>query len=138
GRLPFTTHEPAGALFADWPPATWYSMRARLLLEQGGSARRARTVLAAREAVPNEAAALDALLATSARRARSRAAYDEAPQLLGQGMKTEARAALERAVDIDPATAQAWVVLAERLRVDGDLAGSAAAIEKARASDDVG
>jgi cytochrome c-type biogenesis protein CcmH/NrfG len=44
---------------------------------------------------------------------------------------------LERAVAIDPENAQAWVVLAERRRVDGDLAGSAAAIERARRSSDV-
>ena len=47
------------------------------------------------------------------------------------------RASLERAVEIDPENAHAWVVLAERRRIDGDLAGSAAAIEHARRSSDV-
>ena len=137
GRLPFTASEPAGPLFAAWPAAEWYGARARWLLEQGDSARAARTVLAARDAVPGEAAALETLLATSAVRARSRAAFEEAAPLMRQGMTAEARAALERAVEIDPENAQAWVVLAERRRVDGDLAGSAAAIERARRSSDV-
>jgi len=57
--------------------------------------------------------------------------------LLGQGAKAEASTALERAVAIDPENARAWVVLAERRRVDGDLPGSAAAIERARRSSDV-
>jgi tetratricopeptide (TPR) repeat protein len=137
GRLPFVAAQPPGPLFAAWPAAGWYSARARWLLEQGDSARAARTVLAARDAVPAEAAALEALLATSAARARSRAAFDEATRLLGQGAKAEASIALERAVAIDPENARAWVVLAERRRVDGDLAGSAAAIVHARRSSDV-
>jgi Tfp pilus assembly protein PilF len=87
--------------------------------------------------VPSAAPALDALLATSAARARSAAALADATQLLGQGRKADARAALERAVAIDPQNARAWVILAERLRIDGDLAGSAAAIERARRADDV-
>jgi spermidine synthase len=137
GRLPFVASEPPGPLFAAWPTADWYGARARWLLEQGDSSHAARTVLAARDAVPGEAAALEALIATSAARARSRAAFDEATRLLGQGLKAEARAALERAVEFDPENARAWVVLAERRRVDGDLPGSAAAIERARRSSDV-
>jgi spermidine synthase len=137
GRLPFVASEPTGPLFSAWPPADWYGARARWLFQQGDSVRAASTVAAARDAAPATAAALDAMLATAAAQARSRAAYDEAVQLMGQGMKTEARAALERAVAIDPENAQAWVVLAERLRVDGDLAGSAAAIARARRSGDV-
>ena len=86
---------------------------------------------------PARCAALETLLATGARRARSNAAYDEGAQLMGRGATVEGRAAFERAVAIDPDNARAWVVLAERRRLDGDLAGSAAAIEHARSSDDV-
>ena len=136
-RLPFTAVEPAGPLFSEWTPNEWYGERTRWLLEQGDSTRAARTAVAARDAVPAEAAALDSLIATAARRARSRQAFDDATRLMGQGQKADARAALERAVEIDPANAQAWVVLAERRRIDGDLAGSAAAIAHARASNDV-
>jgi spermidine synthase len=137
GHLPFTASEPPGPLFSAWSAADWYGARARWLFAQGDTARAARTVAAARDAVPAAAASLEAMLATSAAHARSRDAYDEAMRLLAQGMKTEARAALERAVTIDPENAQAWVVLAERRRVDGDLAGSAAAIERARRSSDI-
>jgi spermidine synthase len=136
-RLPFAAVEPEGPLFSAWRPEDWYGARARWLFAQGDSARAARTVAAAREAVPAAAASLDAMLATAAAHARSGAAYDDATRLLGQGMKAEARASLERAVSIDPENAQAWVVLAERRRMDGDLAGSAAAIERARRSSDV-
>ena len=137
GRLPFAAFEPAGPLFSNWQPADWYGARARWLLEQGDSTRAARTVAAAREAVPSAAAPLEALLAANATRARSRAALDEATQLMAQGRKAEGRAALERAVEIDPDNDQAWVILAERRRIDGDLAGCAAAIDKARRSNDV-
>ena len=137
GRLPFTAVEPGGPLFSAWRAEDWYSARARWLFAQGDTTRAARTVAAARDAVPAAAPALEALIATSLAHARSRAAYDEAVRLIGQGMKAEGRAALERAVAIDPENAQAWVVLAERRRVDGDLAGSAAAIERARRSSDV-
>jgi tetratricopeptide (TPR) repeat protein len=137
GRLPFAAVEPAGPLFAEWAPDQWYGARARWLLEQGDSTRAALTVAAARDAVPAAAAALETLLASSAARAQSRAAYEDATRLIGQGMKAEARVALERAVAIDPENAQAWVILAERRRLDGDLAGSAAAIEHARRSSDI-
>ena len=137
GRLPFVAYEPSGPLFSEWQTADWYSARAHWLFEQGDSARAARTVVAARDAAPAAAVALDAMLATAAAHARSQAAYDEAIRLMGEGMKAEARASLERAVEIDPENAHAWVVLAERRRIDGDLAGSAAAIEHARRSSDV-
>jgi spermidine synthase len=137
GQLPFAATEPTGPLFSAWTPDQWYGARARWLLEQGDSTRAAITVRAARDAVPGQAAALDALIASSAARARGRAAFDEATRLLGQGEKAAARTALERAVEIDPDNTQAWVVLAERRRIDGDLAGSAAAIEHARRASDV-
>ncbi len=132
GRIPFVTTVPAGPLFQDWTPGEWYGARARWLLENGDSARAGRTIVAAREAVPAEAAALTVLHASAERRARSLAAYEEAMQLLGRGMKTEARSALERAVSIDPDNARAWVVLSERRRTDGDLTGADQAIQRAR------
>ena len=137
GRIPFVAEEPTGALFADWTPGQWYGERARGLLAAGDSTRAGRTLVAMRAAVPAEAGAVEALLANASRRARSEAAQAEAMQALGSGMKEQARAALERAVAIDPDNAAAWVVLAERRRSDGDLAGSGAAIELARRSEDV-
>jgi spermidine synthase len=137
GSIPFVPAEPAGALFADWSPAQWYGARTRWLLEQGDSPRAARVARAAHDAAPGEAAALDALIATSAVRANSRIAYEQGMELLGNGMNAEARAEFERAVSIDPHNERAWVVVAERRRIDGDLAGSAVAIEHARASEDI-
>ena len=84
-----------------------------------------------------EAAELVKLLENATRRSRSQVAYDEGARLMSRGMKPQAREAFERAVTIDPTNGQAWVVLAERRRVDGDLAGSAVAITHARQSDDV-
>jgi spermidine synthase len=136
-RIPFVGAAPTGPLFADWSAAAWYGARARWLLEQGDTVRAARTIAAARSGAPGEVAVLEALLANSARRAHSNAAYDEATQLLSQGNTAGGRAALESAVTLDPDNTQAWVVLAERRRVGGDLVGSAAAIEHARTSDDV-
>ncbi len=137
GRIPFEANEPAGALFADWTPARWYGARARWLAQNGDAARAAATVRAMHVAAPAEAAAVDAMLADASRRARGQAAYDEGARFMSQGLKREARAAFERAVSIDPTHGQAWVVLAERRRVDGDLAGSAAAIQHARQSEDI-
>jgi Tfp pilus assembly protein PilF len=57
--------------------------------------------------------------------------------LLGRGMKAEARAALERAVAIDPENARAWVVLSERRRTDGDFPGADEAVKQARLSRDI-
>ena len=57
--------------------------------------------------------------------------------LLARGMKSEARAALERAVANDPENARAWVVLSERRRTDGDLAGADEAVKHARLSRDI-
>ncbi len=136
GRIPFVTTLPAGTLFQDWTASEWYGSRARWLLEHGDSARAGRTIVAARDAVPAEAAALTALHASAERLARSFAAYEEAMHLLGQGMRAEGRAALERAVAIDPDNARAWVVLSERRRTDGDLAGADEAIQRARRASD--
>src|SRR5262249_8995221 len=77
-RLPFTAVEPAGPLFSAWTPVQWYEARTRWLLEQGDSARAARTARAARDAAPATAPALDSLVASAARRARSRDAYADA------------------------------------------------------------
>ncbi len=137
GRVPFTPVRPEGPLFADWPPADWYTARATWLLEQGDSSRASRTLAAARERSPEAARVLEPLLANAARRAQSNEALAHATQLLGQGRGADARAALERAVAIDEGNARAWVILAERRRSDGDFAGSAAAIERARRSSDV-
>ncbi len=137
GRIPFEAVEPAGALFAQWSSAAWYGARARGLLEQGDSTRARLTLNAMRTAVPAEAGEIERLIANADRHARSEMARAEAMQALGNGMKEQARAALERAVTIDPDNAAAWVVLAERRRSDGDLAGSALAIEQARRSDDI-
>ncbi len=135
--IPFVASEPAGALFADWTPAEWYRSRARWLGERGDTQRAAATVRAMRATAPAEAAELEKLLENATRRSRSQVAYDEGARLMSQGMKPQAREAFERAVTIDPTNGQAWVVLAERRRVDGDLAGSAVAITHARQSDDV-
>lgn len=136
-RIPFVATQPSGALFGDWTPARWYGARARWLAERGDTVRAAATVRAMRAAVPAEAAAVEAVLANATRRSRSQAAYDEGARLMSQGMKPEARVAFERAVTIDPSNGQAWVVLAERRRVDGDLSGSVEAIAHARQSSDV-
>jgi spermidine synthase len=137
GRLPFAAAEPAGPLFQSWTPAQWYGARARWLLEQGDSTRAGLTIAAARAAIPGEAAGLTALQASADRRARSYTAYEEAIALLARGMKSESKVALERAVSIDPENAQAWVVLSERRRTDGDLAGAGEAIQHARLARDV-
>ncbi|MEQ1833855.1 MAG: fused MFS/spermidine synthase, partial [Candidatus Eisenbacteria bacterium] len=136
-RIPFVAEEPVGALFADWTPTEWYRTRARWLGEQGDTVRAAATVRAMRAVDPAAAAQVEAVLANAQRRARSQAAYDEGARLMSQGLKSQAREAFERAVAIDGTNGRAWVVLAERRRVDGDLAGSAEAIAHARQSDDV-
>jgi spermidine synthase len=137
GRIPFTAFRPAGPLFDAWTPEGWYTARGTWLLEQGDAARAARTLAAARAASPEAARALEPLLASADRRARSGVELQHATRLIGQGRREEARAALERAVAVDPANSRAWVILAERRRIDGDLAGSAEAIQHARASGDI-
>ncbi len=136
GNVPFEPVMPAGPLFSAWTAAEWYGQRARWLLEQGDMARANRTAAAARVAAPATARSLDSLMAAASRRTRGRQAYDEGVRLLGQGQKAEARGAFERAVEADAEMAAAWVLLSERRRVDGDLAGAADAIRMARRSTD--
>ena len=136
GRVPFVASMPAGPLFSAWPAAEWYRDRTRWLLEEGDSARASRTIAAAREDVPEAAASLAALYTASVRRVQSRAAQDQATNDLAGNRPEEAKAALERAVAIDPENGQAWVMLSNRRRVSGDLAGAQEAVERARASSD--
>jgi spermidine synthase len=136
GRVPFVAARPAGPLFADWAPAAWYASRVTRFLEQGDSSRASRTLAAARDEVPEAARALEPLVAGAGARVRSAEALDHARQLLGQGRAADARAALERAVSVDPGNALAWAILAERRMRDGDLAGSAEAIGEARKAPD--
>jgi len=135
--VPFEAAMPAGPLFSDWSAAEWYGQRARWLLEQGDMARANRTAVAARASAPATARSLDSLMAVASRRKGGREAYDEGVQLLRAGQKADSRVAFERAVAADPELAAAWVLLSERRRVDGDLAGAAAAIQLARRSSDL-
>ena len=137
GSVPFEAAMPAGPLFSDWSAAEWYGQRARWLLEQGDMARANRTAVAARASAPATARSLDSLMAVASRRKGGREAYDEGVRLLRAGQKADSRVAFERAVAADPELAAAWVLLSERRRVDGDLAGAAAAIQLARRSNDL-
>jgi Tfp pilus assembly protein PilF len=51
-------------------------------------------------------------------------------------MPDQAGVALNQAVAIDPVNAKAWVLISERRRVAGDLAGAQDAIDRARRSSD--
>ncbi len=108
------------------------------MLMDAGQLGRVRTV--ARDA---RAAGLDALAASLAggadatdRRQRGLVEVQRATALINQGADDAGRAALERATEIDPANARAWVMLADRLRMAGDSLGTAAALGHALTSPD--
>src|SRR5262249_30095868 len=82
GRLPCAASAPARTRFSKWTAADWYAARVRGLSEQGESGRAALAMAAAREAVPQAAPALEALLAAGERHVRGRRAYDDAMLLL--------------------------------------------------------
>src|SRR5262249_51784501 len=96
GRVPFVPAMPAAPpLSSAWRPADWYRERTRWLIEEGDSVRAARTVAAARAAVPEAAAEISSLYTASVRRAQSRAAVEQATNDLAGNRPEEARAALE-------------------------------------------
>ncbi len=136
GAMPFADARPEGALFADWPVGEWYLQRARWRVLNEDLPHGAQVARAARAHAPEVAAVVEAEVQRGERRAKSALAYNEAVQALATGDKSRAREALERAVAIDPDNGAAWVVLSDRRRVDGDVAGAEAAIAQARRSDD--
>ena len=132
--LPFVGPRPAGELFAAWTPGAWYESRVRALAQSGDTARAARVLEAAR--AEGAGAAAEAVYAQAVRRARSVALYDLAVAHMQRGERPQARARFEEAVVADPTNHQAWVVLADRRRYDGDVEGARRAIAEAGRSSD--
>jgi spermidine synthase len=135
--IPFAERLPKGPLFAAWGARRWYEARARFLIE-AGDARRATIAANGAEAdgFPDLAAGLRPEIVAGERRARAQQEVENARQLITAGRLDEGRLALERATEIDPSDAQTWLMLADRRRIAGDLAGSDAALARASADPD--
>jgi len=139
GLVPFAAAPPAGALFADWKPDDWYRDRASLFVDQRDLARARRVAQsAAAHGQPDLARQLERDIAAGERTRRGLAEVERARQLLEAGRQADGRAALERAVEIDPANLRSWVMLANQRRIAGDLAAAEAALSRGRTSADTG
>jgi spermidine synthase len=134
GPVPFEAGRPAGLRFAAWTSGAWFVGRVRGLLAIDEDDRARQVVRAARDAGLDSAGArLDREVQAAARSHRAAAERERAKFLYAGGQTDAARAALERAVSIDPADWLSWAMLAEwRYYVD-DLPGAEAALERARA-----
>ncbi len=136
--LPFAEGPPEGPLFAAWPADRWYEARAHFLAQQGDVTRAMMTVRYAREAgFPESADRLKVEVEALERRRQSAEAFDRS-RMLSQSNPTEALAALETAVEIDPTHIRAWLVLGDKRRQAGDLDGAEAALAQAGHSKDPG
>lgn len=103
----------------------------RGLIEQGELNRPALAARNARAAgFEALAGRLDAELEAGARRSRSLQMVEQAMAQLRAGQNEEARATLLRATETDPGNGQTWLILADRLRLSGDLDGAEGAIER--------
>jgi spermidine synthase len=135
--IPFAERVPKGPLFAAWGARRWYEARARFLIESGDAARA--TIVAngaAADGFTDLAAALRPEIVAGERRARGLQEVENAKQLITAGRLDEGRLAIERATEIDPSNARTWLMLADRRRLAGDLAGSDAALARASADPD--
>jgi hypothetical protein len=136
-HVPFVEAPPAGALFASWPRERWFEYRARLLAAQGDEPRaRASARGAAAAGFGALAQGLNAEIEVGVRRQRALEMVGQAGQLMAAGREEEGRRALEQAAGIDPSNGHPWLMLADRRRVAGDLAGAEAALARGRASGD--
>lgn len=135
--VPFAERMPDSPMFAAWTPEDWYQRRALFHIASGDTGRAGATLRGARAA---GFAALSTSLLAEVELGRSRrqaqSEYEAATQLLALGRKQEGLAALERVVRLDPENLQAWLVLSERRRLAGDLAGARRALERPRRSSD--
>ena len=120
-RVPVAGWGTARALFADWPPETWYLGRARQLARAGfhevalASARDA-----AAEGMPGIARELESMIAADQRNRELTRAHQEAREAALAGRSAEARDILLQAVRLAPEDGLTWVLLAETQRRLGD------------------
>jgi len=137
GLLPFAEGPPEGPLFASWPADRWYEARANFLGQQGDMTRAMMTVRSAREAgYPESADRLKIEVEALERRRRSLEVFDQSRMLSESNRPMEALTALEKAVEIDHTNIRAWLVLGDKRRQAGDLAGAEAALAEAGRSKD--
>ena len=127
--LPFTERMPGGPVFAAWPRDDWYSRRARHLISLADTTRARATIAGARsEGFTALADRLDGQVEAGVSRRRAEEVVREASNLIVLGHIEEGRRELERAVTIDPTDSRAWLLLCDRRRVAGDMAGAEAAL----------
>lgn len=130
--VPFEGRMPAGARFEDWPRESWYAARSRYLVALGDTTRARATIAGARaDGFGPLADQLDGEVLSGLRRRQSDLMLEQAAQLLAFGRKDEGRRAAERATELDPTNARAWVLLCDRRRVAGDYAGAEEALSHA-------
>ncbi|MBI5168514.1 MAG: fused MFS/spermidine synthase [Candidatus Eisenbacteria bacterium] len=130
--VPFEGRMSAGARFAEWDRASWHARRAQHLVALGDTVRARAAIAGARaDGAAAVASELDGEVVAGLRRRQADAVLEQAAQLLALGRKDEGRRSIERAVEIDPTHARAWLMLADRLRVGGDLTGAERALARA-------
>jgi spermidine synthase len=127
--VPLVPERPAGPLFGDWAPADWYTRRVRNLIAQADSARARAAIAGARsDGLGALANRLAPEVSAGMRRRQSEAECAQASNLIALGRKDEGRLLLEQAVKSDPTHSKAWLMLADRRRLNADLAGAEAAL----------
>lgn len=130
--VPFEARMPSSGRFASWTPDGWHSSRVRHLVALGDASRARQAIAGARaDGLGPLADQLDGEVVAGMRRRQAEAMVVQATQLLGVGRKDEGRRAIERAVEVDPSFATAWVLLCDRRRIAGDLAGAEEALTHA-------
>jgi spermidine synthase len=135
--VPFTDRMPGGPVFAAWPREEWYARRARHLIALADTKRAASAIDGARaDGFAALADKLDGEIAAGVRRKDAEDTVKEAMNRLALGHPDECQQLLERAVTADPTYARAWLVLCDRRRVAGDMAGAEAALARAVPGDD--
>jgi spermidine synthase/Flp pilus assembly protein TadD len=127
--VPFAEHMPDGPVFAAWPREDWYARRARHLIALADTTRARAAISGARaEGFLALAERLDGEVEAGLRRREAEDVIQQATNLLALGRADEGRLALERAAALDPSDPRAWLLLCDRRRVAGDIAGAETAL----------
>ncbi|MCC6650028.1 MAG: hypothetical protein IT348_02645 [Candidatus Eisenbacteria bacterium] len=127
--VPFAERMPEGPVFSQWSREDWYARRARRMIDLADTVRARATIAGARaDGFAALAATLESEVTSGARRRQAELVLESATNLIALGREDEGRAALERAVAIDPTLTSAWLMLCDRRRVAGDNAGALEAL----------
>jgi spermidine synthase len=135
--IPFAARPPDNAWFAEWTPEQWHESRIRALIDETDLDRAAQALAnASANGFPALARRLAPELDAGVRRRQGLDLVEQAMAQIRAGRGDEARATLAKATDVDPANGRTWLMLGDRLRLAGDVAGAEAAFARGKDSSD--